>query len=577
MKKIIEILKEKKLVHYIIITIVGLLVSIPLFKVQLLLTDDGVPHLIRIIGLDVAIKDGKFPFLITPYICNNFSYSLTAFYPPLVGYGPYIISILVNSFHAGLKIFACLTVILSGISMYNFTYEVTKNKGISFLSGIIYITFPYRFEVIYNRFAIGEFTALIFLPILFEGLYNLINGDQKKHYYIAIGTIFIILSHTITTIYAALFCSIYILFNIKKFFRKSVIKKCIINIIFILLISALFLVPLLEFKSQTEYTIFNPYLMRSDGVFTQKTSIEIWQFLKGTGEFNEVSFVVGIPTLIMLCITLLSYEHINEKDKSLYSLFFLLGIISIFMCTKYFPWFFMPQILTNIQYPWRLVGFANFFFAPVFAINIYILLKMIKREKIKTLAYILVFLVLGIFTIIKLNSYGEFMGENKDKDYEQILVNKKLKISHKNVHRDYLPIKAILEQDGYLVTREDKVYIILGSANISNESKEALSLRFEINNGKKDTFLEIPYLFYPGYVITLESGDEKIKLDYTESMYGFIQIKLPKDIEKGKVNVEYTGTTLEKASYIISGISLIIFIVYIIYCKRTNKEKEYEK
>ena len=31
---------------------------------------------------------------------------------------------------------------------------------------------------------IGEFTAFVFLPIVFEGLYSLVNGDRKKHFYI---------------------------------------------------------------------------------------------------------------------------------------------------------------------------------------------------------------------------------------------------------------------------------------------------------------------------------------------------------------------------------------------------------
>ena len=105
--------------------------------------------------------------------------------------------------------------------MYNFVKEVTSRKDISFLSAIIYMTIWYRFEDIFVRFAIGEFTAFVFLPIVFEGLYSLVNGDRKKHFYIAIGGTGLLLSHTITTVYTMVFCIIYLLFNFRKVWNNA--------------------------------------------------------------------------------------------------------------------------------------------------------------------------------------------------------------------------------------------------------------------------------------------------------------------------------------------------------------------
>ena len=77
--------------------------------------------------------------------------------------------------------------------------------------------FPYKLEDLYTRYAIGEFTAFVFMPIIFQGLYNLLNGDKKRHYYIAIGATGLLLTHTISTEYTAIFCLIYKL--------KSILKK----------------------------------------------------------------------------------------------------------------------------------------------------------------------------------------------------------------------------------------------------------------------------------------------------------------------------------------------------------------
>lgn len=576
MKKNIELIKEKKWIHYLIILIIGLLIGIPFLWLQLRETHDGWLHLIRVVGLDLSLSQGEYPFLVAPFICRNFGYSMAAFYPPIVTYIPYIIGLITNSFNIGLKIFAALTVAFSGITMYNLTNEVTKNKRISFLAAIIYMIFPYRLEMIYTRFAIGEFTALVFIPMVFEGLYNLLNGDKKKHFYIAIGAIGLILSHTISTLFTAIFCAIYILINIKKFIKKDVIIKCIVNVVFILLISAFFLVPLYEFESQAHYSIFEPSVMKTNGNYTSSRTIELYQFLKDKGEIDGVSFVVGIPTLIMLCITILMYQDIDKKYKPFYITCLAFGIFSIFMCTKYFPWYYMPQIIDNIQYPWRMIGFAMFFTAPVFAMNIYYLLNNIKKEKIKDILYVLVIIILGIFTIVRLSIYQE-KDKSADKKSEATLRENPV-ISHLSVNRDYLPLKALVKQKTYLLYREDRVYVLKGDATIESETKQGLNLKFNISNANEDTVLELPYIFYPGYTVKLEytttnnSGNITItNLNTKESNSGFVEVTLPDDINKGTITVEYTGTTLETISYAISVISLVIFIIYIIYYKKKNK------
>lgn len=569
MKKIIENIKEKKWIHYTIITIIGLLIALPFLWVQIRTTDDGWLHLIRLIGLDNSITQGEFPYLVTPYICRNFGYSMLAFYPPIVTYIPYVLGFITGAFNVGIKVFAGLTVILSGIFMYNFIHEVTKNKGLSFLSAVIYMIFPYRLEVLFNRFAIGEFTAFLFIPLVFQGLYDLLHGDGKKHFYIAIGATGLLLSHTISTIFTALFCVIYILFNIKSFFKKEVIIKCVVNVIFILLISAFFVIPMFEFESQAHYSIFEPMVMRTSGEFTQTRTIELWQFLRDKDEGNGVSFIVGIPALVMLTITILVYQDIDKKHKDFYLINLIFGIISIFMCTKYFPWKYMPQILNNIQYPWRMVGFAMFFFTPVFAMNVYYLTKTIKKENIQKITYVLVIIILGVFTISRLSIYTS-TGEGTDTKYEKQMKENPV-ISHFNINRDYLPFKAIQKQFTYLQEREDRVYILQGSSDISNEKKDGLNLEFNILKGHKDTVLELPYFFYQGYTVTLKQGEEITILETNESDSGFLQVVLPENINEATITLDYTGTILEKVSYVVSLIGFISFVGYIIYFKGKTK------
>ena len=576
MKKIIDNIKTKRSIHYILIIIIGLLVSIPLLKMQVASSDDGRFHLLRLIGLDNAFKYSSFPFLVFPFFCNDWGYSMTSFYPPIVTYLPYLLSFFTNNFANALKVFAMLTTIFSGIFMYNFVNEITKKKFIALLSAIIYMTFPYRFENIYNRYAIGEFTAFVFIPIVFQGLYNLLNGNKKRHYYIAIGATGLMLTHTISTVYTALFCVIYILWNIRKFNNKDVIKKCIINAVFIILMSLMFIIPMFEFKSQAEYTIFNSEIMRTNAESVAKKAISPIQFLKDIDEENGVSFVLGIPFLTMLLIGILIYKKIDEKYRKMYNIGLILGLISLFMCTKYFPWKYMPQVFCSLQYSWRLLGFALIFLAPICATNLYYLLKSIEKNWIRNVFFTLFIVVFAICTYKELIVY-ETTYTIKDSEYENQRV-KDPTIHYFSINRDYLPTKSLVEQNGYLFTRTDETNVLSGSAKIINEEKQALHLEIELQDAKKKAELELPYLFYPGYEIKLQANNVEYDLEYEESEYGFIKIVLPNEIDEGKIIVDYTATMLDKVSYILSGISLILFICYIIcFRNKSKKEEENEK
>lgn len=576
MKRKLEALKNKRCVPYIIITVIGILVSLPLIGLQIRGTDDGWLHLIRIIGIDNAVKNESFPFLIQPFFCNDWGYSMTAFYPSIVSYVPYFLSIFMGSFINGIKIFAAITVILSGITMYQFLMEITEKKKLALIGAIVYMILPYRLENIYNRFAIGEFTAFVFIPLVFLGLYNLLNGNGKKHYYIAIGATGLMLSHTISTIYTAVFCLIYILFNLKLFFKKDVLIKCLINVIFILLISAIFWVPMLEFKQSAEYAIFEPDALKTSGKYVANNTIELWQLLKDKNEENGVSFVIGIPFITMLLLGIFVFKKLDQKLKDLYITNIVLAVISIIMCTKFFPWIIMPDFLCTLQYPWRLLGFALFFLTPICAINVYFLIKEIKNKKTQDGIYMIVILILFIFTLKELSSY-QIGYQTIDSSYEEQIVQNP-KIHYFSVNRDYMPLKALKEQRGYLYTRTDETYVINGEAIISNEEKYGLKMKISLEKAKKGTKLELPYLFYPGYTVKLvEKSSTETVINTSESENGFLQITIPHDIENAEIIVNYTGTTIEKTAYIGSGISVILFICYIIYFRKKDKEEINER
>ena len=154
-------------------------------------------------------------------------------------------------------------------------------------------------------------------------------------------------------------------------------------------------------------------------------------------------------------------------------------------------------------------------------------------------------------------------------------MKKDSKISHLSLIRDYLPLNAILKQHTYMIYRTDNVYVLEGEATIENENKEALNMKFDIIDASKNSVLELPYIFYPGYNVTLKQDNEISTNLYTEeSENGFLKVTLPEDVKKGIITIKYTGKTIEKISYIISAFSLIGFISYIVYYKNKTKKED---
>ena len=462
-KQIINELKENKWLHYIIITAIGIALSIPLMHIQIRDTHDGFLHLLRLIGTADTLKIGQIPPIVTPNYCNGAGYAMTLFYPPLVTYLPLIIKLFTPTYSIALKVFGAIAIIVSGFTMYEFTYQVTKKRSIAIFSAIFYLIAPYKLANVYKRYAIGEFTALVFMPLVFLGLYNLFEQNKEKHYYIAIGAVGLMLSHTVTTLYTALFCILYVLFNIKKLKNKEIIKKCVINIIFILLINIIFWLPLLEAAKSADYTIMSDSLMRTNGNYAASNIISFYQLFKDKGEENGTTFLLGMPTIITIALTLIAIKKVDVKYKSFYLINIIFSLISLFMSSRFFPWKIMPNIICKLQYPWRMMGYFNFFISFVCGINLYIILKNIVKKDTMRTAIIMLFVAISIISSIKIEAQFFTKDKNIDDYYEQYIQENK-KISHKAVNRDYMPVKALYLQDTYVMERKDATYVLSRSS-----------------------------------------------------------------------------------------------------------------
>lgn len=591
MSKIKEILKNEKYYSIIIILIASIFICIPLMSKNIDMTyDDGIQHIARIIGTYQSLQEGE--TAIMSNFCNGFGYSWNLFYSPLTAFAPLIFKIFGASFTVCIKWFMFLVVFISGYFMYLFTKKITKNNNIAIIASILYIFAPYRLTDMYIRNALAELTSFVFLPLIFLGLYNIFNEQKnekkedkkitqlKEKYYIknslilTLGTVGLILTHTIVTMYTAIFAIIYVIINYKKLKDKKVLKVLLINTILILVITAFFWVPLLQHKTQVDYEVFKEGRMeRTEVLVAYKLDFYRLFFTKSN---DYMIYDIGIITLLGLVFTPLAIKKIKNKSYyKIYKFALISGIISCIMTLKIFPFEYLPRTLKMIQFSFRLLEFSSFFFALVSAINIATLSKKVELKELIILLSSIMVLTVPYTTHLRTIDYID----------EQRLINTvPVTENTGRVHAgcasfEYLPCKAF-ENRSYIEKRSQDAIILSGNAQIENANKNGSKMNFDVNYVLEETKIELPYIYYLGYDVTLEQDGKKEKLKTYETENGFVGITVP-ITEKAKIEMKYEGTFAMKISGFISVIGICAFIgILFLGSEEKNKiltNKQYKK
>ena len=546
MLKIKEVLKNEKYYSIIIILIASIFVCIPLMSKNIDMTyDDGIQHIARLMGTYQSIQEGQTSIMSN--FCNGFGYSWNIFYSPITALAPLIFKLLGVSFTACIKLFMFVVIFLSGYFMYVFTKKVTNNNNVSIVAAILYILAPYRLTDMYIRTALAELASFIFIPIVFEGLYIIVN-EEKKSYKLALGATGLILTHQVIAMYTAIICFIYLIVFFKKLKSKTVLKNIGVNLLFCILMTSFYWVGLLQHYLDTSYEVFVPGRMEREEVLIFYKAKFSQLFI--TNSEQTMIYAIGLLSVIGLVLTPIAYKKIPEEYKKTYMFFLITGVILIGMTLSIFPFEKLPQALTMLQFTFRLFTFTSFFFAFVVATNFVILIKNFKTLDIVVLLTISVLLLVPYKSKLYFN-----LQENEERLINGVRVTEKTGRVHAGMaSMEYLPTKAFKNLK-HIANRKDEVIVLDNDeAVISDYTKQSSNMNCKILNVKKETTIELPYIYYLGYRV-YANGQE---IKYTESDNGLIQINIAQD---SQIKVKYLGTNEMLISYAVSIISFATIIV----------------
>lgn len=305
----------------------------------------------------------------------------------------------------------------------------------------------------------------------------------------------------------------------------------------------------------------------------------------------------GIPTIILprieiylaliIFFVIYLFIHYNKNTegppKKIYKsilFWFAIGVIIASYCAMEFGeiWLYAPSLLRNIQFPWRLWSLIQ--------ISISILVGIISHHLgAKKLFYIIFAMLIGLIVV-----KSQFLPEKRiaqEKNSRWTMeISEELYKKHSSIgfNSEYCP--QVFFDKSYKPTYSNSLYkfvkriipydfdydedyyslspvLLDGAGNIIVTEKSSPNYTMEVEI-IKDAKIQLPLLYYPGYIITVENTEsgEKIKLN-GENTDGLVSFSL----NQGKyiVSTDYEGTTLRKASIVLCTAGVITVLTALVY------------
>lgn len=304
----------------------------------------------RVVEMGRVLRQGQFPVRWVADLGYGYGYPIFNFYGPLPYYVGGSLYALGLTGLTATKIMMGIGLVLSGVTMY---VAIADISGISagILAAVFYMFAPYHGVQAYVRGAVGEYYALIFLPLIFWGFW------RKKIILTSVGIAGLIVSHTILG-FTGMF-----LVGIAAIQRKKLWGAVLLG----LGLAAFFWLPAL---AEMKYTNVAGQVNSGSNFRDHFVCVgQLWNSQWGFGGsakgcLDGLSFKVGkvhlVAALAVLVGVLVGFLR-GKKEKILVAAgMAIFGISIFFMLTISEPvWNILP-FFAYVQYPWRFLAFAIF-------------------------------------------------------------------------------------------------------------------------------------------------------------------------------------------------------------------------
>jgi len=584
------IVPEKKRIAGCLLLIIGAS-SIPLFVNYLYPGSDVTYHLLRIDNLKESLLQGQFPVRIDSYWLWGHGYASSVCYGETLLYIPAFLRIV--GFTLQESYFAFLLLLNMGTCLVSyFSFKgMLKDRMTGVLCSMLYTLSIYRLYKMYCWNALGEVQAILFLPLILYGVYELLREDTKGPEYqnkwipLAIGVSGILQCHILTCEMTVFFLGITCVILWKRLFRRDTLLVVAKAVCATLALSAWFLIPFLDYILNVDMVIghVSARTIQENGLYFANLFHTF--FRRGASRnFGEngmrdmEALGVGLPMMIaaisMLLLwffggrTVLGQEGDGEADakKRMTGGKFTvcLGILAMLMSLSVFPWTrlqflnrYTATLISSIQYPNRFLMMATLFLTLTAG---FVTVCLAKWRKTWSYCY-----ALGLAGIGMIAAFFYISSLVLD-------ANPLVMYDVKGMGSGYLSGAEYLRYG--LNTDELDYHAPAGSEGVwvSHWEKDGLKVVMDLDNSHpKDGYVDVPLQNYKGYVAkNLETGE---RLEIEDGAHFDVRVRVPAGFT-GKIQVAFISSWYWRASEalsLISGVGLILYGVRM----RKNAAKDF--
>jgi len=512
----------------------------------------------RVLQMDKCIKDGQIPCRWVPDMGYGYGYPQFIYYSPLPYYVMEIFHLgglqIIDSVKAGI----ILGFLLSGLAMYLLGRSLWGNLG-GVVAAVFYVYAPYHASDIYTRGAMGEFWALVFLPLVFWAIYEFVQTEKKKYMiFLALSTGGLLITHNITSFAFFPLAGLWGLFLLIRYKKIGLWKKLLVSALWGTGFAGFFLLPVIFEKNfahvETMTVGYFNYLAHFVSLKQLFVSSHWGYGSSELGSYDDLSFFIGTMQWFFSALAVAVAFILRKREKmfSVVVFLFLIGIAATFMTHQRSSFIWSKiSLLSYFQFPWRFLTIIIFAASILSGYVIY---------GIKNSATRIFLCAFMIYLVLLLNgSYfrpREWYNITDKEKFSGPLWEKELTISI----YDYLPIFAKNPPDKEAPL---KPTVTEGIAEFSSYLKGSDWQKGDMVVSSEKAKIILPLYYFPGFKVWVDGRTIKT-IDFNNDL-GLISFELGKGHHKIYVKllrtpVRVLGDCLSLAS--------VLLLVYILSGKR---------
>lgn len=554
---------------FFFVTLIIFIASLPYLCGYNITGADLTYHLQRIEGVKDGLLTGQFPVRIEPRWLYNHGYADAIFYCNTLLFIPAIFRLLGFTITASYNIYCIgLNIATAWISYYCFA-KIFKNRNIGLVCSALYTLSIFRIYKLLITSAVGEGSAVTFMPLVIYGLYRIFTEEQEKPEYrtcwvpLMLGYTGLIQTHVLSCEITAIVTIVFCILHVRKFLSSKVWMEFVKAATCTVMLCLWYLVPFLDYYLTQDVHIkhVSGRTIQESGLTLAHLAFHFWRDGSNTpsaGMGMQYSHPVGIGLVLIvaLCLYLIMwFGGTFEKNKTERVAFTqktaLVGILLLCMSTNMFPWdkiqsvnSIFASLVSSLQFPNRFLGWGTVCLVLIFGFCLYYFQLHDKKAYWVMIAVMFVGITTSSMYLL------DYVKANQD--YFELYNEESMGFGY-------------ISGAEYLIEGTDYELLSYADVQASDDIEvlhyEKSGLKAQLhcrNTADVDGYADIPMMMYKGYQAYDSQTGQDMQLSAGNN--NVIRVAIPASYD-GMICVRFISPIYWRISELISGATIVLLLV----------------